>query len=174
MKKLCSKYKEKLVWCFKPHPLLKPKLYIHPEWGKEKADLYYDFWKNEENTQIELGEYTNLFCTADAMIHDSSSFLAEFLYTKKPVLYTISEKNDCFSNFSEFGKKAYNSCYHAKNITDIDNFLTEIITNPTIDLKQEHLDFLTQEIVPMFENKQPSDTIISIIKSSINVKLEDI
>lgn len=174
MKKLCSKYKEKLVWCFKPHPLLKPKLYIHPDWGKEKTDLYYDFWSSEENTQIELGEYTNLFCTADAMIHDSSSFLAEFLYTKKPVLYTISENNDCFSNFSEFGKKAYNSCYHAKNITDIDNFLTEIITNPTIDLKQEHLDFLTQEIVPMFENKQPSDTIISIIKSSINVKLEDI
>ena len=33
LKNLARKYKDKIVWSFKPHPLLKQKLYKHPKWG---------------------------------------------------------------------------------------------------------------------------------------------
>ena len=37
---------QNLEIAFKPHPHLKEHLYKHEDWGKEKTDAYFDFWKN--------------------------------------------------------------------------------------------------------------------------------
>ena len=76
---------------FKPHPILKPKLYKHALWGKERTDAYYHCWETMENTQLEMSDYIDLFMTSDAMIFDSVSFMTEYLYTKKPALFLCRE-----------------------------------------------------------------------------------
>jgi hypothetical protein len=43
-KELSIKYLDSIQLAFKPHPILKSKLYEHPDWGKEKTDEYYNFW----------------------------------------------------------------------------------------------------------------------------------
>ena len=87
MWKISQVYKDKVQFAFKPHPRLISELYRHPQWGKEKTDAYYQQWANGSNTQLETGEYVELFKTSDAMIHDCGSFTIEYLYVQKPVMF---------------------------------------------------------------------------------------
>jgi len=43
---LAEKYQDLIQIAFKPHPILKNNLYIHPHWGKEKTDAYYARWES--------------------------------------------------------------------------------------------------------------------------------
>src|SRR5690606_6795936 len=82
---LTEKYKDHIQIAFKPHPILYPKL--SKIWSKEKTDIYFTKWKEGTNTQIEEGDYIDLFLTSDGMIFDSCSFLNEYLYTQKPSIF---------------------------------------------------------------------------------------
>src|SRR5690554_4002210 len=111
--KLSFDFKDKVQFAFKPHPILKSKLQAHPNWGIEKTNQYYKYWKESGNTQLEEGDYIDLFKWSDCMIHDSGSFLAEYHYVKKPVFY-ISDKNT--KNYlNPFGISALNCCVVGKN-----------------------------------------------------------
>jgi CDP-glycerol glycerophosphotransferase (TagB/SpsB family) len=87
MLELAQAYKDRIQIAFKPHPSLITQLYQHPDWGKERADDYYARWQQMENTQLETGGYVDLFMTSDAMIHDSGSFVVEYLYANRPVMF---------------------------------------------------------------------------------------
>ena len=50
MRDIAVKYKKQIEIAFKPHPVLKMKLYKHPDWGKKKTDEYYRFWEESSNT----------------------------------------------------------------------------------------------------------------------------
>lgn len=158
--------KEKVVWSFKPHPLLKAKLYRHACWGREKTDAYYDFWKNESHTQLDEGEYTDLFLSSDAMIHDSGSFLAEFLYVEKPVMYLLAENNQG-EYYSEFGTAALKGCEIGYCFEDVVAFVKSLIISDK-EILQAHKDFLTKEIKPYFAGEMPSERIVSEISKGIS------
>ncbi|MBT5491794.1 hypothetical protein HOK00_05815 [bacterium] len=160
---LAEKYKNKIIICFKPHPMLKVKLYNHPNWGKEKTDNYYSYWKSNEFTQINEGEYIDLFCSSDAMIHDSGSFLAEYLYMKKPVLFNLSPINEG-QHYSDFGLQALKACSISKNNEDIISFIENIITRK--EISKEHEIFLEKNILKYFMNIRPSDMILKEIKKT--------
>jgi hypothetical protein len=124
--KLVDRYSGRVHWSFKPHPLLYPKLIEHPDWGKERTNAYYAFWKENKNSQFDDGGYTDLFIESDAMIHDSGSFLAEYLYVDKPVLYVWSSPS--VSNyFNDFGLEALDACARADCEKDIVNFIEEVL-----------------------------------------------
>ncbi len=164
---LVEQYKETVQWAFKPHPLLKVKLFNHPEWGKEKTDAFWDFWQNHPNCQLENDEYVDLFLTSDAMIHDSGSFLAEYLYTNNPVLFMVSSPN-IQDYFNPIGCKAFEACYHAKQSQDITNFIENLIAgNDT--MKENRLKFLEKDIFPFFQDKMPSERIIESIKKDFGI-----
>ena len=110
---LAQQYKGKIQIAFKPHPILKQKLYLHPEWGQKKTDKYYQTWQNSENTQLESEDYIDLFLTSDAMINSSVSFTAEYLFTGNPGLFTL--KDDIIqSKFSRLGDMAFEKWYKAE------------------------------------------------------------
>ncbi|EHH3929665.1 UDP-N-acetylglucosamine diphosphorylase [Escherichia coli] len=159
-KSIAENYKDKVIWSFKPHPLLKTKLYEMPGWGKERTDSYYDFWKNNEYTQLDQGEYVDLFCSSDAMIHDSGSFLAEYLYMKKPVLYILSAINNC-QHYSDFGLSALESCQIGRKKEDIVEFIESILILQ--NKKNEHSQFLIENVHPYFSQEKPSERIIKSI-----------
>lgn len=162
---LVEKYNEQVIWSFKPHPILKSKLYIHPDWGKEKTDQYFSFWENGNNTQLDLSEYFDLFACSDAMIHDCGSFLAEYLYTQKPVLYLLNKGNDG-GFYNDFGKKALQQCSHGRSESDIENFIKELIHSNSTNVISSA--FYEDHLASFFLENTPSGRIIQCIKDKIH------
>lgn len=158
---IAKKYEDSIQIVFKPHPLLRNKLC--EIWGKEKTDLYYDRWDTMPNTALNDGPYEDLFLSSDAMIHDSGSFMGEYLYVNKPVLRTMNNA-DPKQMFNEFGLACLSNHYKAYCENDIEQFIKDVIDG--IDpLKEQRTLFLNEVLTP--KNGMPSDNIINDIIDSI-------
>lgn len=144
MLEFAKKYSKEVQFAFKPHPILRGKLY--QIWGKEKTDLYYNNWNSMENTHIAEGEYVGLFKYSDAMIHDCSSFQIEYHYTHNPVLFL--EKDDFTQdNLSCLAKEAYTYHYKAKTIDGIEKFIKDVINGIDPD-KYDREIFIENKLLP--------------------------
>lgn len=124
MVKLREEYKDKVVFAFKPHPVLKAKLY--ELWGTERTDAYYDDWANAENAFDAQGDYKALFAGSDAMIHCSGSFIVEYLYTGKPVAYVYSKTRNP-PDMGLIGDAALNAHYPMHCEADIKRFIDDVV-----------------------------------------------
>ena len=124
MVKLREKYKDKVMFAFKPHPVLKPKLY--ELWGEKRTDAYYDDWVNAENSFDAQGDYKALFAGSDAMIHCSGSFIVEYLYTGKPVAYVYSKTRNP-PKIGPIGDAALNAHYPIHSGADIRRFIDDVV-----------------------------------------------
>lgn len=124
MLKMARKYSDSIQIAFKPHPVLRNKL--NDYWGTERTDAYYKEWETLENTFFENGEYIDLFLTSDAMIHDSGSFLVEYLYVDKPVMRTDNGR-PMKDEFNDFIMECMEHYYHARSEEDIENFIVDVI-----------------------------------------------
>lgn len=155
---LARKYSDKVYFAFKPHPTLYPKLL--KVWGKDKTDNYYKQWQAMENSQYSPGEYMGLFMYSDAMIHDCGSFQVEYLYTKNPVLYLVSEGHNT-EDQNEFGRMAFDMHYKAYSTADIENFILNVI-NGVDERKEERLSFYNNYLLPP-NGKTACDNIIDTI-----------
>lgn len=142
---LAEYFKDVIQFAFKPHPQLKAVLYHHPNWGKNKTDAYYEKWANGGNTTLVNGSYLELFKSSDAMIHDCGSFIVEYLYSKKPVMYLGLNREEQ-SNI--VGKKAYKCHYHGSNMEDIKRFLIEVVLNGKDDMKPLREQFYKDNLLP--------------------------
>lgn len=165
IKNLAIKYQEKAVWCFKPHPHLKEKLYSHPQWGKIKTDKYYSFWKNSEFSQISEGDYLGLFKYSDALIHDSASFLVEFLATKKPVLYLTSKYTN--KSLNELGLEALSAGETANKREEIKGFIKKLL-NDNLPINEKQEIFYERNFSKLYADTLPSESIIYSIKRILN------
>ncbi|MDY5968848.1 MAG: CDP-glycerol glycerophosphotransferase family protein [Bacteroidales bacterium] len=165
MLRLAEKHKEDLQFAFKPHQLLKFKLY--ELWGKERTDRYYRRWEEGENTQCEETSYVDLFLTSDAMVHDSGSFTAEYLYTRKPVMFLLRNEQTR-SLFSPFGALAFEQHYQGRSAEDIEHFLTEVTLQGKDSMREGRERFFEQTLVP--GGLLPSQAIIKTIENIIQDK----
>ncbi len=146
---LAQKYSDKMQFGFKPHPRLKEKLYELQEWGIEKTDQYYRKWAEMDNTIFVEGQYDTLFITSDAMIHDSSTFMVEYMYTNRPVLFVVKENSNYPLN--DFGKKCFDLHYQGKSIVDIDCFLKDVVLNGNDTKLDARKEFINQELISPFK-----------------------
>jgi hypothetical protein len=162
MLNIIDEYQGKIQIAFKPHPLLKKKLYDEASWGKEKTDNYYNSWNNMLNGQLVEGDYIDLFLSSDAMIHDSGSFLIEYIYTGKPVLHTNRDEN-LRDRMNAFGVLAFNLHYHAKNEKDIKAFIENLLNNKD-EKKQERAAFLTSKLLPPNHKSASQNIYDEIVK----------
>ena len=156
MIELCQKYQNRIQVAFKPHPNLKPKLNKEKNWGQNKTKEYFDTWGKISNGQLIDSDYADLFLTSDAMMHDSGSFLIEYLYTGKPVLH-LNRDEHLTDGMNSFGILAFNQHYHAKNKEDIIEFIENVISGKD-EKKQERQDFLVSNLLPP-NNKSASENI---------------
>lgn len=161
MIEMAKKYSDSIQIAFKPHPLLRKRLEIL--WGQNKTNSYYKLWENMNNTIYVEGEYTNLFVTSDAMIHDSGSFLIEYLYVNKPVMRTLNDI-PLEKMYNSFALKCLKQYYFARNKTDIEIFIQNVI-NGIDDLKGQRTAFLHDILKP---KSSPSREIINDIINSID------
>lgn len=143
---LAQKYRDQIQLAFKPHPRLLSELYKNVDWGREKADAYYKKWKEMPNTQIECGEYMDLFMSSDAMIHDSGSFAAEYMYTGNPVMYVSKDMSHLYDVANGLGKIVYDAHYIADDIEKIERFVLDVLIagdDPLKDARKSVISFLT-------------------------------
>jgi hypothetical protein len=132
---------------FKPHPLLKVKLYSHKEWGKAKTDAYYYKFSNLPNGQLETDDYLDLFNSSDALIHDSGSFMAEYLFSGKPALFTLVN-DDIRNRFSDFGNTILDHHYKAYTANDVIKFIKEIVIDGNDYMGNSRNEFYYSNLVP--------------------------
>ena len=98
-----------ISWVVKPHPNL---LYsavsnkIFPSTAAFKE--YLQKWNELPNAQVYTGAYYQaLFVTSDGMIHDSGSFMAEYQYVDKPMIYLRRDEQ----RYNDLGKKILDVSY---------------------------------------------------------------
>lgn len=138
MLKLRDAYRDSIVFAFKPHPMMLTKLYR--AWDKERADEYYRKWATGANSFLADGMYIDLFAGSDAMIHDSSSFVAEYIYTGKPVAYTY-RKEWRSSDYNEIGVEALKVHYSLRDASEIKGFIDEVVLSGKDILRHERENF---------------------------------
>ena len=133
-------------FAFKPHPLLRTTLYAHKEWGPERTDAYYRTWSEAPNLQFEDGDYVDLFLTSDALIHDCGSFTAEYLMTRRPVLYLAKQHHDATLN--GFGIEAFALHYQGSTMADVERFLTDTVLGGADPLAPQREAFFRTHLTP--------------------------
>lgn len=143
MRTLAVTFCESCIFAFKPHPILKSKLYDRLDWGKAKTEEYYAFWANSSNTMLQEGYYVDLFLYSDALIHDCSSFTVEYLYTKKPVMYL----NNKMHNLSCFGQEAYRTHYIPSSFDEIKDFIENVVIRNEDPLKEKRQTFYNRYLI---------------------------
>lgn len=155
---MAQKYKDQVQWAFKPHPLLEPKL--KKIWGEERTRRYFEKWSILANCQIETGKYNALFAYSDAMIHDSGSFILEYLYTQNPVLF-IKQRENVIDDFNKQTKMALDVHYQATNKKDIEKFILDVIEGND-PMKDRRGEFYKKYLLPP-NGKSACENIINAI-----------
>lgn len=158
---LAKKYSDKIQWTFKPHPLLREK--VEKVWGKDKTDQYYDEWSKVSWSQFEKGKYMGIFKYSDAMIHDCGSFIMEYLYMDKPVMY-LMKNEELYKTFNASYNKALSLHYQAWNIDEVEAFIRNVISGED-SLKDDRATFKRDYLTPPNHNSA-SQNILDCILSS--------
>lgn len=161
MVNLAKQHADRLLIAFKPHPILYRALCDHPDWGQEKTDAYYKQWATMPNTQVEEGEYRDLFWSSDAMIHDCGSFIIEYPMVNKPCLYL--QRGAGYGDFNGFAKAALNCYTIGKNAEDIEKFILEQVIGDQDPRKDVRADFIEQYLSPVGGKTAAENIIESIL-----------
>lgn len=162
MLELAEEFKDTVQFAFKPHPYLYSKLCEESFWGKEKADAYYERWKNMDNGQLETGKYESLFFHSDAIVHDCGSFIVEYLYTKNPCMYLCEDE----SYFNEIAKDALACYYRGTAKEEIRAFIQDVVIGGSDTLKEKRVAFYQEYLLPP-NGKSAAENIIDSLSERI-------
>ncbi|MBR3746022.1 MAG: hypothetical protein IKP64_10980 [Selenomonadaceae bacterium] len=124
-------------WVVKPHPKL---LTAAVESGVfpsvEAFEEYIQAWNDLPNAQFFTGGYyQEIFATSDGMIHDSCSFIAEYQYTRKPMIYLTRQEQ----HFNIVGKRILEAayCIDGRDLDGIAALMQKIFIDGDDPLKDE-------------------------------------
>ena len=120
------------------------------------------------NTQLETGQYADLFMTSDAMIHDSGSFAAEYHYSKQPVMFMSKDMDETLSEQSDFGKQAYAMHYIGANEQDIRRFIDDVVLGGNDPMRPQREQFFNEYLLPP-GGKSVAQNVIDDIVESLNL-----
>ena len=130
---LPSKYPD-IQFVFRPHPLLYVNLVNEKLWTCEELEEYKRKIQEAGIIYSYGGNYFDTFVNSDAIIHDCSSFIMEYLFTGHPCCF-VGNKN--FKKiFSKLGKACLKNYYLAFSKEEILHFIDEVVINNN-DYKKE-------------------------------------
>ncbi len=142
---LAKKYKEIVSFVFKPHPNLRAEAVREGVFKDfDEYDEYLNKWNELPNARVvQESGYLEYFDTSDAMIMDSGSFLGEYLYTGKPLLFLTRPEQ----RFMENGKRILEAYYKTpgENYQSIEEFIENVVINGKDYLQQERKRVFSEE-----------------------------
>lgn len=166
MLQIAKEFKTKIQISFKPHPLLRPKMNNHSDWGKDKTDRYFNTWSTLPYTQLNEGNYIDLFLTSDALINDGESFMVEYLYTQKPAMFLVAD-DEVSQRFNEFGKMTFEQLYQGYSGKDILAFIDDVVIKGNDHKKEKRVEFFENQVKPPYD-RLASENIYNIINSAVS------
>jgi CDP-glycerol glycerophosphotransferase (TagB/SpsB family) len=103
--------------------------------------------------------------SSDALIHDCGSFIIEYLYTKKPCLFLVSQNrlNEC----NTVSQKAFEVHHHAFKSNEIEEFIEQVVLNNNDSKMQEREQFYKDVLLPP-NNLSVTENIVNDLKTAIN------
>lgn len=114
-----------IEWIFKPHPILIQSVITQGFMTCEEYCDYVREWENLPNAKVITdGNYMEEFLDTDALITDSVSFLAEYLPSKKPIVYLSNGSN---VGFNIIAKKMMKDYYKVETTQEIDRIFDRVI-----------------------------------------------
>lgn len=123
---------------FRPHPLLFSNLLNNNIWSEKEIQNYLDKLLRNPNAVYDTsGDYFDTFMNSDAMIHDCSSFIGEYLFTEKPCCYMLKSDTELDDVFLPLGKMCLDNYYKAFSEEDILYFIDHVVINNEDPLKQK-------------------------------------
>ena len=143
-----AKNHPKTSWVFKPHPNL---LFSAVTTGVfpslEAFEEYLRNWNELPNAKVETGAYYyDIFKSSDGMILDSGSFIAEYQYTHKPMLFLTRDTQQ----LSQLALDLMQGMYRAdgRDLKSIASFVDNVLIkklDPLVAVRQQmferHLDY---------------------------------
>lgn len=137
---LAKKHPE-TTWIFKPHPRFRYALLENKIMTEQEIEEYYNEWQNIGNVYTQ-GDYIDIFRSSDLLITDCCSFLAEYLFTEKPVIRLCNEHSDPLTKLGEDITSGY---YHIYENNDIESTLEKLISHN--DEKLNHRKALIEKYI---------------------------
>lgn len=114
-----AKAHTEISWVIKPHPwLFRNAVHAHIFSSLAACEEYFQKWNDLPNAQVYTGAYyQDIFATSDGMIHDSGSFIAEYQYVDKPMIYLSRDTQ----KFNDLGNVILKASYtvDGKNLDSI-------------------------------------------------------
>jgi len=148
MVELARKYADTVQFTFKPHPHLYDTLCKHKDWGKERTDKYYRLWAEMLNTQIETGEFIELFMYSDGMIHDCGSFTGEYMFTRKPVMFMSRDFKSIYDQADDFGHRCLDLHDVGRTLADAERFINDVILSGNDPKAEKRQKFFDENLIP--------------------------
>lgn len=148
------------TWIYKPHPRLKFALIKSGIMTEDEYDKYVEEWARIGTVYMQ-GDYLDIFRSSDAMITDCSSFLAEYLPSKKPLIRLINPKG---MSLNKLGEKVVSGYYSAHNNKELLEFFNKVIIQKD-DYKRAKREKLIEEIFDF--NESSASKIYKFLLKSI-------
>ena len=164
---LPKRYPE-IDFVFRPHPLLFSNLQENGIWSEDEINGYLSKIDKIPNIEYDKsGDYFELFMNSDAMIHDCSSFIGEYLFTEKPCCYMLKKGNQINKTLIPMGKECMKQYYKAFNQDDIIRFIDEVVLAGKDPLKQQRESFSRETL--KFNYPNGAKSVIEYIKSELQL-----
>ena len=170
-KYLILKYEDEVSFVFKPHPNLRWKSVQTGLFKSyEEYDAYIDWWNSRPNGKVvQDSSYLELFKTSDAMIMDSVSFLGEYLYMNKPLLFLTRPEQVMM----DIGKRVLDSYYKTPgdDYWGIEQFIQKIVLEGEDTMASEREKVFSEEYDYFSINGQTaSDYICNDLLDSLGIE----
>ena len=121
------------------------------------------------NTQLETGDYLDLFCTSDALIHDCSSFLVEYLYLNKQTMSVAPNVDEVCNSSAPFGRVSLEQHYIAVTADDIKDFIRSVVIGGNDTMRERCEAFFNKELQPVVPSTSVAQTIVNEIAFSLHL-----
>jgi len=149
----------------KPHPALRYKCISEKFLTEQEYDDYIAQWNSLENATVYTdGNYFDIFKTSDVLITDSSSFLAEYFYSGKPIIFFESPNR---AGFNKFGLKMKKGFYTPEKTEDTENLLETLLIKREDKLKNIRKNIIKKEFYYP-KNSTIGKDIVNYIKKELN------
>ena len=155
-----AKAHPEISWVVKPHPMLLATAVGHGVFPSDAAFKdYMQKWDDLPNAQIYTGAYyQDLFATSDGMIMDCGSWIGEYQYTHKPMIFLTRDTQ----KFNELGNELMKILYRVdgRNLNAIGALMQKVFIEGKDDLFNARMKFFDEHLNYMKANGMTASEFI--------------